>query len=409
MDEVGGLAVSKALDNEVPRDTGTLSFHIEIESTTGGSTMRGSLSLGRILGIPIRLHASWFLIAILVTWTLAAGYFPQENPGWTPTAYWVVGAITSLLLFASVLLHELGHSVLALREDVPVKSITLFIFGGVAQIGREPPTAGAEFRIAIAGPLTSLGLAAAFGGLGALLADYALLATPLAYLGRINLLLALFNMIPGFPLDGGRVLRAALWHFGGSLRSATRWASMAGQAIAFLFISLGVIQFLFGSWVNGLWFAFIGWYLNGAARASYQQAALRDILTTVKARNVGVEQCAPVASDVRLDQLVEERILQEGQRCFFVTESDNAQGVVTLDDVRAFSQDQRSALTAGQIMRPVGTILPAHADDDAWSLVQRMSEEGVSEIPVTDNGQLLGLITREKLFNYFRLRSELAA
>jgi Zn-dependent protease/CBS domain-containing protein len=371
--------------------------------------MRGSLSLGRILGIPIRLHVSWFLIAGLVTWTLAAGYFPQENPGWTPTTYWVVGAIASLLLFASVLLHELGHSVLALREEVPVKSITLFAFGGVAQIGREPPTAGAEFRIAIAGPLTSLGLAAVFGSLGALLADYALLATPLAYLGRINLLLALFNMIPGFPLDGGRVLRAALWHFGGSLRNATRWASRAGQAIAFLFISLGAIQFLLGGLVNGLWFAFIGWYLNGAARASYQQAALRDILATVKARNVGVEQCAPVASDVRLDQLVEERILQEGQRCFFVTESDNAQGVVTLDDVRAFSQDQRSALTAGQIMRPVGTILPAHADDDAWSLVQRMSEEGVSEIPVTDNGQLLGLITREKLFNYFRLRSELAA
>jgi Zn-dependent protease/CBS domain-containing protein len=371
--------------------------------------MRGSLSLGRILGIPIRLHVSWFLIAGLVTWTLAAGYFPQENPGWTPTTYWVVGAIASLLLFASVLLHELGHSVLALREEVPVKSITLFAFGGVAQIGREPPTAGAEFRIAIAGPLTSLGLAAVFGSLGALLADYALLATPLAYLGRINLLLALFNMIPGFPLDGGRVLRAALWHFGGSLRNATRWASRVGQAIAFLFISLGAIQFLLGGLANGLWFAFIGWYLNGAARASYQQAALRDILATVKARNVGVEQCAPVASDLRLDQLVKERILQEGQRCFFVTESDNAQGVVTLDDVRAVSQDQRSALTASQIMRPVGTILPAHADDDAWSLVQRMSEEGVSEIPVTDNGQLLGLITREKLFNYFRLRSELAA
>jgi Zn-dependent protease len=371
--------------------------------------MRGSLSLGRILGIPIRLNASWFLIAILVTWTLATGYFPQENPGWTPTTYWVVGAIASLLLFASVLLHELGHSVLALREEVPVKSITLFIFGGVAQIGREPPTAGAEFRIAIAGPLTSLGLAAAFGGLGALLADYALLATPLAYLGRINLLLALFNMIPGFPLDGGRVLRAALWHFGGSLRSATRWASRAGQAIAFLFISLGVIQFLFGGWVNGLWFAFIGWYLNGAARASYQQAALRDILTTVKARNVGVEQCAPVASDLRLDRLVEERILQEGQRCFFVTGSDSAQGVVTLDDVRAVSEDQRPVLTTSHIMRHVGNILPADADDDAWSLVQRMGEEGVSEIPVADNGQLLGLITRENLFNYFRLRSELAA
>jgi len=371
--------------------------------------MRGSLKLGRILGIPIRLHVSWFLIAILVTWTLAAGYFPQENPGWTPATYWIVGAIATLLLFASVLLHELGHSVLALRENVPVKSITLFIFGGVAQIGREPPTAGAEFRIAIAGPLTSLGLAAVFGGLGALLTDYAVLATPLAYLGRINLLLALFNMIPGFPLDGGRVLRAALWQFGGNLRNATRWASRAGQAFAFLFIGLGAIQFLFGGLANGLWFVFIGWYLNSAARASDQQAAVRDVLARVKARNVGVEQCAPVSSDVRLDRLVEERILQDGQRCFFVTESDYPQGVITLDDVRAVSQDQRPVLTASQIMRPVSTMVAADADDDAWSLVQRMGEEGVSEIPVTDNGKLLGLITRENLFNYFRLRSELAA
>jgi Zn-dependent protease/predicted transcriptional regulator len=371
--------------------------------------MRGSLSLGKILGIPIRLHASWFLIAILVTWTLAAGYFPQENPGWTPASYWIVGAIASLLLFASVLLHELGHSVLALREKVPVKSITLFIFGGVAQIGREPPTAGAEFRIAIAGPLTSLGLAAAFGGLGALLSEYAVLATPLAYLGRINLLLALFNMIPGFPLDGGRVLRAALWQFGGNLRNATRWASRAGQVVAFLFIGLGAMQFLLGGSFNGLWFIFIGWYLNSAARASDQQAAVQDILAKVKARNVGLEQCAPVSSDVRLDRLVEKRILQDGQRCFFVTESDHPQGVITLDDIRAVSQDQRSVLTASQIMRPVSTIVAADADDDAWSLVQRMGEEGVSEIPVTDNGRFLGLITRENLFNYFRLRSELAA
>ncbi|MFN2184055.1 MAG: site-2 protease family protein, partial [Anaerolineae bacterium] len=230
--------------------------------------MRGSIGLGRIIGIPIRLHASWFLIALLITWSLAVGYFPQANPGWSSLTYWLVSASAALLFFASVLLHELGHSVLALREGVPVKSITLFIFGGVAEIGREPPTAGAEFRIAIAGPLTSLGLAAIFGGLGALLADYATVAAPLAYLGWINLLLAAFNMIPGFPLDGGRVLRAILWQLNGSLVTSTRWASRAGQAISFGFIGLGALQFFAGAFTNGLWLAFIGWYLNGAARAS---------------------------------------------------------------------------------------------------------------------------------------------
>lgn len=371
--------------------------------------MRGSIGLGRILGIPIRLHLSWFLIAALITWSLAVGYFPLANPGWDAVTYWIVGAAASVLFFASVLLHELGHSVLALREQVPVRSITLFIFGGVAEIGREPPTAGAEFRIAIAGPLTSLGLAGLFAGFGALLSDYATLAAPLAYLGSINLLLAAFNMIPGFPLDGGRVLRAALWSFSGDMSRATRWASRTGQAVAVLFILLGVVQFLLGGLVNGLWLAFIGWYLNSAARSSYQQVQLRDVLGGVKARNVALEQCLPVSSDLRLNRLVEDQVLKEGGRCFTVTESDAPQGLITLDNVKAVARTQWAALTAGEIMTPVSTLPLADADDDLWSLIERMNEDGVSEVPVVENGNLLGLITRDGLLNHLRLRSEFAA
>ena len=371
--------------------------------------MRGSVSLGKILGIPIRLHLSWFLIAALITWSLAAGYFPQANPGWTPLTYLIVGAVASLLFFASVLLHELGHSVLALREGVPVKGITLFIFGGVAQIGREPPTAGAEFRIAIAGPLTSLGLAALFGGLGSLLSEVAVVAAPLAYLGRINLLLAAFNMIPGFPLDGGRVLRSALWQFGGSYQKATRWAARGGQAIAFGFIGLGALQFFFGGLTNGLWLAFIGWYLNNAARASYQQVALQDTLSGLKARNVMIEQCAPVSSDLRLDRLVEDHVLRGEQRCFFVTDSDDSQGVITLDDVKSVSRTQREQLTAGQIMTPANAAFAADAEEDAWSVVQRMNEDDVRAVPIVEAGRLLGVITPENLWQHIRLRGELAA
>jgi Zn-dependent protease/predicted transcriptional regulator len=365
--------------------------------------------LGRILGIPIRLHASWFLIAALITWSLAAGYFPQTYPGWNSPTYLIVGAIASLLFFASVLLHELGHSVLALREGVPVKSITLFIFGGVAQIGREPPTAGAEFRIAIAGPLTSLGLAAVFGGLGAALTEYAVVAAPLAYLGRINLLLAAFNMIPGFPLDGGRVLRAVLWQFGGGYQNATRWAARTGQVIAFGFIGLGVVQFLLGGLTNGLWLAFIGWYLNNAARASYQQVQLQDLLTGLKARNVMIEQCAPVASDLQLDRLVEDHLLKGDQRCFFVTGSDDPQGVLTLDDVKRVSRTQREQLTAGQVMTSANASFVADVEDDVWTLVQRMNEDGVRTVPILEDGRLLGVITLEHLWNRIRLRGELAA
>jgi Zn-dependent protease len=369
--------------------------------------MRGSLNLGKILGIPIRLHVSWFLIAILITWTLAAGYFPQEYPGWPAATYWLVGAITAVFFFASVLIHELGHSVLALREKVPVKSITLFIFGGVAQIGREPPTAGAEFRIAIAGPLSSLGLAALFGGLGAVLADNATLAAPLAYLGRINLLLALFNMIPGFPLDGGRVLRAALWAFGGSLQNATKWASRAGRVVAFGFILIGVGQVLLGGLLNGLWLAFIGWFLNNAAESSYQQVRLRDMLSGVKARSVMTQECSTVPSRLGVDRLVEDYVLAGGQRCFFVADNGSTEGLITLHNLRSVPREQRLGLTANQVMTPIDGVLRVHPEDDVWNVLQQMDENDVNQVPVMDNGSFVGMITRERLLHDIRLRAEL--
>ncbi len=370
--------------------------------------MRGSLSLGRILGIPIRLHASWFLIAALITWTLAAGYFPQEYPGWDPAVYWPTGIITALLFFASVLIHELGHSVLALREKVPVRSITLFIFGGVAQIGREPPTAGAEFRIAVAGPLSSLGLAAVFGGLGAALGDNVALAAMLAYLGRINLLLAAFNMVPGFPLDGGRVLRAALWSLRGSFRQATRWASWAGRAVAYLFILFGVGQILLGGgFLNGLWIALIGWFLNNAAESSYQQVLLRDALSGVKARSVMTQQCQVVSSTLGLNQLVEDHILAGGQRCFFVADNGDMQGLVTLHNVRQVPRELRDSLTASQIMTRLDGALRVGPDEDVWTVLQRMDEADVNQVPIMDNGSFLGMITRENLLHDIRIRAEL--
>ena len=370
--------------------------------------MRGSFSLGKVLGIPIRLHASWFLIAALITWTLAVGYFPQEYPGWNPAVYWFTGAVTAVLFFASVLIHELGHSVLALREQVPVKNITLFIFGGVAQIGREPPTAGAEFRIAIAGPLASLGLAALFGGLGAVLGGNTALAAPLAYLGRINLLLAVFNMIPGFPLDGGRVLRAALWSLRDNFREATRWASWAGRAVAYGFILFGAGQILLGGgFLNGLWIAFIGWFLNNAAESSYQQVVLRDALSGVKARSVMTQECEVVSGSLGLNQLVEDHILSGGQRCFFVADNGNMQGLVTLHNVRQVPRAQRDGLNTSQIMTRLDGVLRVEPDEDVWTVLQRMDEADVNQVPVMENGSFLGMITRENLLHDIRLRAEL--
>jgi Zn-dependent protease/predicted transcriptional regulator len=371
--------------------------------------MKGSLPIGRIIGIPIQLHVSWFLIAGLLTFSLAVGFFPQAYPGWSAAEYWIVGSVAALLLFASVLLHELGHSVLALRERVPVKGITLFIFGGVAQIGREPPTAGAEFRIAIAGPLTSLGLAGFFGALGAVVADIPTLAAPLAYLTRVNLLLAAFNMIPGFPLDGGRVLRAAIWGISGNMTQATRWAARSGQVVAALFIAVGIGLTLMGGLWNGLWLVFIGFYLNGAAQASRQQAHLQKMLAGVKAGSVAVDQCQMVPTDLKLDRLVEDHVLRGGQQCFFVSDGESAQGLITLDGIRRVSNEQRSELTAGQVMTDVASAFKASPDDDLWTLLQRMSEDDLTEVAVVDNGSLLGLITRDGLLRQMRLRTDLAA
>lgn len=371
--------------------------------------MSGSLNLGKILGIPIRLHATWFIIAVLVTVSLATGLFPSRYEGWSQPTYWLVGGVTAILFFASVLLHELGHSVLALREKVPVKNITLFVFGGVAQIGSEPPTAGAEFRIAIAGPLVSFALSAVFALLGTVTRAAEVVSAPLAYLAQINLILGAFNLIPGFPLDGGRVLRALLWKTGGNFQTATKWASRAGQLVAYGFILFGIAQFFFGGGlVGGLWYVFIGWFLNNAAQSSYQQVILRDTLSGVKARSVMTQQCQTVPAGVRLDRLVEENILGQGQRCFFVAEGQDLRGLVTLHNIRRVAPGQRSELTADQVMTPANAVYAVHPEDDVMAVLQKMDESDVNQVPVVEGGRLLGLITRESLLHDIRLRAELA-
>jgi Zn-dependent protease len=240
---------------------------------------RNTLSIGKIFGIPLHLDLSWFLIFALVTWSLAVSYFPSEFKNWPTYEFWIVGAFTSIFFFASVLIHELGHSVVALRYNVSVKSITLFIFGGVAQIAAEPPSAVAEFFIAIAGPLTSFLLAGLFTLLETLFSGMTPLFAGFKYLAYINLVLAIFNLIPGFPLDGGRVFRAILWGSTHSLRKATRIAAMVGQVVAFGFILLGFWQILTGNLGNGIWIAFIGWFLQSAAVSELRSQQLHDLLS----------------------------------------------------------------------------------------------------------------------------------
>lgn len=243
--------------------------------------MKGSFGIGRVAGIPVRIHINWFLTAALVTWSLAVGYFPLEYPGWSGPYYWAIAGVTALLFFVSVLLHEMGHALVALNERVPVESITLFIFGGVAHIAHEPETPRSEFRIVIAGPFTSMVLAASFYalyGIGAsemgtaLFSEAAPFITAASfYLTEINLILAFFNLVPGFPLDGGRILRAALWRVMKDYNRATRWATTAGYGVAGAFVVGGLALMALGNMVGGLWVVFVGGYLGMVARGARLQ------------------------------------------------------------------------------------------------------------------------------------------
>jgi Zn-dependent protease len=294
--------------------------------------VRSSLRLGKLFGIPVGVHYTWFIIFGLVTLSLATGYFPSRYADWGLAGYVGIGLLTSLLFFASVLAHELAHSVVALAWGVPVKSITLFIFGGVASIGREPERPLAEFLIAVAGPLSSLLLAIGFGLLwlvGQLL-DVTQLAGLGLYLGTVNLWLALFNMIPGFPLDGGRVFRSIVWARSGDINRATRWAATTGRIAALLMVVGGGLMLLAGNWSGGLWLAFIGWFLENAASQGTQQARIREALKGYTAGDFS-SGCQTIDSNMPLDWVVRDYVLAQGENCFVVTDGHQAQGVTTLE------------------------------------------------------------------------------
>ncbi len=367
-----------------------------------------SIPLGRILGIPLGLDYSWFLIFALVTWSLAGSYFPEQYPGWTTELYWTVGLATSLLFFGSVVLHELGHSAIALRNGIPVRSITLFIFGGVAQIGREPGSPGVEFRIAIAGPIMSFALAGLFGALGWFGASIAPLAALGTYLAYINGSLGLFNLIPGFPLDGGRVFRAVLWKVTHSFRRATEIAGGAGHLFAWLFIAWGVWQIFGGNVAGGLWIAFIGWFLENAATSSVQQMTLQRLLAGHTVGEIMTHDCQTLAPEVTLEQLVHDHILTTGRRCFPVARAGRVEGLLTVHHVKEIPRERWATTTAEQAMTPLAQLRVARPGDGLWQALQEMTEDGVNQLPVleTANRELVGVLARDNVLSFVRTLAE---
>jgi len=368
---------------------------------------RQKISLGRILGIPIGLDYSWFLVFILLTWTLAVSYYPTEFKNWPVLEYWVVGAVTAIMLFVSVLLHELGHSVIALRYKIPVRSITLFIFGGVAQIGAEPPSATAEFWIAIAGPVVSFTLAIVFGLLQLTLTPLAPLLALVKYLAYINAALGLFNLIPGFPLDGGRVFRAIVWGITKSLYRATVIAGNVGRFIGFLFIFYGVWQMFGSNFINGLWIAFIGWFLESAAVAQVQQQRIQGLLTGHHVSEVMSRAYTAIAADTTLQQLIDQHILSSGRRSFIVERDEEAIGLLTVHHVKEIPREQWPTTTAVQAMTPVADLKRIQPDMEMWTAIQAMDRNGVNQLPVMTNGHVKGMLSREDIISYLRTLQQL--
>jgi len=371
-----------------------------------------SIHLGRVSGIMISIDYSWFLIFALFVFLLGQGYLPVVAPGQPVGWYWTIAVFTSLLFFASVLAHEMSHALVARRSHIPINNITLFIFGGVSQMEDEPPTAGDEFKMAIAGPLASVGVAIIFFGVSLLsvVAQSRLLFAAFTYLWFINIFLAIFNMLPGFPLDGGRVFRAALWQWTGNLERSTHIASLTGQTFGFLFIFIGVGSLFFPVLRNygGIWMALVGWFLVSAARNSYQQVVLRESLRHVSIREVMNPQTSPVPADISIEHLVTDYFLGESSSTLPVEQQGNVVGVVSVEDVRTLPRDEWKYRLVSEIMRPLSeeTVLPA--DDDAWDAANRMAQSKRDRIIVADQNHVEGLVTRGSLLRWLQTHTRLS-
>jgi Zn-dependent protease/CBS domain-containing protein len=377
--------------------------------------MRPTIRLGRFFGIDIGVHYSWLIIALLIVFSLA-GNFQSTNPQWPPQVIWSLSVITALLFFASIVVHELAHAVVAIRRGMPVRSITLFALGGVANIEKESTDARSEFWMAIVGPITSLVIGLVFLGLAHATGWRPEFGTPpsplwagLVWLGYINIALAVFNMIPGYPLDGGRVFRAIAWHITGSHERATRIAAAVGQFIAGALIVFGLIRFFLGAGFGGLWLAFIGWFLSQAAVASYAELEVSAALSGVRVRDVMSEDSPTVDGNTNLRTFAEDYLLRTGRRCFVVVENGLQAGLVTVHELKQVDRQRWPITTLSQIALPFDRIRTVAADMDVAQALQIMVRENVNRLPVISNGKLAGVISRADILQFLQTQAELKA
>ncbi len=355
--------------------------------------MVGVITIFRLRGIPVRIHLSWLVIVGLITWSLSVGYFPQLVPGLPLATHWAQGFLAALLLFVSVFLHELSHALTAQHYGIPVSGITLHVFGGVSQLTREPERPGVEFAVAIVGPLTSLAIAGALAVVRVLMQPPVAVGAVMRYLTLVNAVVGLFNLAPGFPLDGGRLLRAVLWKARGDLGRATQTASKAGSIFAMLLIMIGAFRALGGQFLGGLWFILIGLFLRQGAEGSYQQVRLERVLAPLAVRDGMTRAPIPIPSDLSIAQAVDEFFWRHHVSSFPVLEGQRLVGIISLDRLKQIPRERWPATVVRDLMLPSTDALTAAPSDSLWQAFQKLSQNGLGRLAVVEDGRLVGYLS----------------
>lgn len=356
--------------------------------------------IGTIKGIPLNLDYSWFIVFILITWILAGSYFPSQYKNWTSFSYWSIGAFTSILFFISVLLHELAHSALAIHYKLKVKKITLFIFGGIAEISEEPKKPMQEFWIASAGPIASFIIALLSYIIAKVFSGNEQFHAMFQYLFEINFILAIFNLVPGFPLDGGRVFRAIIWAFTKDYKKATKISAATGKFFGFFFILLGFFILMKGDVIDGIWIAFVGWFLETASVAQVQRQVISELLKGHTVQDAMSRSFALLPYDTTIQEFIENDLLVRHKRFFIVERDGNNIGFLTLHTIQNVPKDAWNTTTVSEIMIPLSKLKTLKSNDDLVGAIKEMDNEGVNQLPVFEDNEIIGILSRENIITY---------
>lgn len=371
----------------------------------------GSYRLFRLFGFEVKLNLTWLLLALLITWTLAAGLFPADYPGLSQHTYWWMGIAGAVGVLFSIVLHELSHSLIARHFGLPIRGITLYLFGGVAEMEEEPVNPKVEFLMAVAGPLASFFLAIVFFQFEQLVTAWngsTAIVGISHYLAIFNLIVAIFNLVPAFPLDGGRMLRAALWHWKNNLRGATRLASQIGSGFGLVMMILGGLAFIQGSFIGGMWWFLIGAFLRGAAKASYQQLLTHEILSGTPVRRLMNSEPVTVSPATTIEQLLEDYVYKHRCKMFPVVEDLKLLGCVTTEGIKQIPREQWVQKTVGDLITPISPANTVSPDTDAAKLMAEMAKPNrTTWYMVVDDGRLVGVISLQNLREFIALKLEI--